>query len=444
MLERLGKSPPEELTSVPARDADFPSPFRSVLEYASPARGTWNIVHTGMLIPQSHQVFVCAEGCLRGVVLTAAEMGAIDRFSSVAIREENVLDGDMEELIIDGTADILEKLPVRPRAVLIYTSCIHHFMACELPRVYRVLRQRFPDVEFVECYMNPIMRKSGLTPDQLMRRQLYAPLKARPINPRAVNIVGNDLPTDDGSDLVRLIRENGFTLREITRMKTYDEYQEMAEAFLHITTYPSARAGGEELSRRLGGRHLYLPFAFDYDETDAEYTVLARELGAVYPGSGSRREAADAALESARRAVGSMPVAVDYTAVSRPVQLAKFLTEHGFHVTDIYLDAVPGDDKPAFDWAKEKLPELMFHPTVHPAMRVRPRGGDTPVLAIGQKAAYFSGTDRFVNMVEDGGHHGYDGIIRLANLIEEAAKEPKDTRGLIQVKGLGCGGGCCV
>ncbi|MCD8332961.1 MAG: nitrogenase, partial [Clostridiales bacterium] len=62
-------------------DAEFPAPFHEGLEYSSPARGTWNIVHTGMLIPQSHQIFVCAMGCLRGVVLTAAEMNALGRYS---------------------------------------------------------------------------------------------------------------------------------------------------------------------------------------------------------------------------------------------------------------------------------------------------------------------------------------------------------------------------
>ena len=104
---------------VAIRDAAFPAPFASGLEYSSPARGTWNIVHTGMLIPQAHEIFVCAAGCLRGVVLTAAEMHAEERFSTVAIREHNLLDGDLEELVIDGVSDIIRQLPQRPPAVLV-------------------------------------------------------------------------------------------------------------------------------------------------------------------------------------------------------------------------------------------------------------------------------------------------------------------------------------
>ena len=138
MLKRLGAA--ASAAGIPIRDAQFPAPFVGGLEYAAPARGTWNIAHTGMLIPEAHEIFVCAAGCLRGVVLTAAEMGAEDRFSTIEIRENNVMEGDMEELILDGVDDILRKLPKKPPAVLLYTSCIHHFMSCDLDRVYRELR----------------------------------------------------------------------------------------------------------------------------------------------------------------------------------------------------------------------------------------------------------------------------------------------------------------
>ena len=45
--------------------AAFPAPFESGLEYNPPTRGVWNIVHTGMLIPESRQIFVCA-GLFKG------------------------------------------------------------------------------------------------------------------------------------------------------------------------------------------------------------------------------------------------------------------------------------------------------------------------------------------------------------------------------------------
>ena len=111
MLKKVNRTPEVPSVGNPIRDAAFPAPFPSGLEYASPARGTWNIVHTGMLIPEAHEIFICAASRLRGVVLTAAEMNAQERFSTVEVRENNLLDGDMEELVIEGVSDILLKLP---------------------------------------------------------------------------------------------------------------------------------------------------------------------------------------------------------------------------------------------------------------------------------------------------------------------------------------------
>ena len=216
MLKRVEKQNLKDLKDacVLAKDAKFPSPFDSKLEFSCSARGLWNIVHTGLLIPQAHAVYVCAQSCLRGVVLTAAEMNAIDRFSNIIVRENNILEGNTEDLIVEGMGDILEKLPYTPRAILVYTSCIHHFIGCDLNLVYKRLREKYPNVEFTDCYMNPIMRKSGLTPDQLMRRQLYSLLDKQDLDLKSVNIIGNNLKTDDDSELVKIIKENYLSLKK--------------------------------------------------------------------------------------------------------------------------------------------------------------------------------------------------------------------------------------
>jgi hypothetical protein len=93
----------------------------------------------------------------------------------------------------------------------------------------------------------------------------------------------------------------------------------------------------------------------------------------------------------------------------------------------------------------------MLHPTVHAAMRFaatensEAAGADAGsvdgcrVLAVGQKAAYFENTDNFVNVVEGGGMMGYEAVVNTLGLMREAFSEKKDMRGLVQIKGLGCG-----
>lgn len=420
------------------KDAAYPVPFRPGLEYNSPAHGTWNIVHTGMLIPGSHQIYVCAANCNRGVVLTAAEMNAADRFSSIALCEENLIDGGMEQLVIDGVSDILEQLERKPTVVLLFTVCLHHFMGCDLEYIYHTLRERFPKQQFVDCYMDPIMQKGGLTPDQKLRIGLYACLEERKKNLKQINIIGNDLPMEPDSEIWQFLKKSGYSVKDITTCKDFDEYLSMSESFLNLSFYPPAKVGAEQLSNRLGMEHLYLPNSFDYEKIDRNFEKLADMLEVEAPETEILKEKCERKLAGAKALIGDTPIALDATAVSAFLSLTKLLITHGFHVVRIYTDSFSPEEKEEYEWLQKQAPELTVCATIHPKMRVFPRGQEEKLLAIGQKAAYFHQTPYFVNMVEGGGLYGYEGICRFAEWMMEAYRKPKDTKDLVIRKGLGC------
>lgn len=421
--------------------AAFPSPFSEGLEYVSPARGTWNIVHVGMLVPEAHEIFACAQGCLRGVVLTAAEMGASHRFSTIAVRENNVLDGDMEELLIQGVLDILEKLPKKPPAVLLYTSCIHHFMGTDLNYVYEKLRKAYPDIAFADCYMNPIMRKSGLTPDQLMRRQLYSLLKPREKNPKVLQIAAGDFAISSQSEILESFLENGYEVRQISQCRTYEAYEDLSEASVCITTFPSAKAAGNYLEERLGQKHLYLPASFSMDVIEKNRKEIQKNfhLRDLEMRCRKRKEKCEKALRETSKLLQGTEIYIDHTAVPMVLSLAQLLISHGFLVTRIYGDQFLKEEKEIFTWLQREAPDLLILPTTDPFMRVIPKISQKKILAIGQKAAYFAGTDYFVNIAEGAGMFGYEGICQLMEWIQEAYLEKKNRKDLIQIKGLGCG-----
>ena len=56
MLKRLGGTVDPKGAATAIKDAEFPVPFASELEFNSPVHGTWNIVHTGMQVPDAHQI----------------------------------------------------------------------------------------------------------------------------------------------------------------------------------------------------------------------------------------------------------------------------------------------------------------------------------------------------------------------------------------------------
>ena len=247
MLSRINAPENTGAEQVYIKDASFPAPFHAGLEYSSPARGTWNIVHTGMLIPESHQIFVCAYGCLRGVVLTAAEMNALDRYSSISISEKQVLDGGMEQLMIDGVKDIIEKLSYRPRAILLFISCQHFFLAYDQQYVFDTLSDMFPDIRFIDCYMIPTLRKSGITPDQKMRIQMHMAWKKPEVkNKNQINLIGSNLPLYAHAELIGWLKENGITLRQIHDCKDYDDYLSMAASSFNIYYEPLVHMAAED------------------------------------------------------------------------------------------------------------------------------------------------------------------------------------------------------
>ena len=420
------------------RDISFPSPFPAGLEFSSPARGTWNIAHQGMLIPQAHEIFVCAASCLRGVVLTAYEMRAEKRFSTVAVEESNLIEGNMEDLIIDGVSHIIEELPQKPPCVLVYTSCVHHFCGCDLDMVYRELRSRFPKIDFTDCYMNPIMRKSGRTPDQIMRSRFYSLLKQKDILPGSVAFIGNDFSTAKDSTLYKALSSAGIKIYELTECKTYEEYQEMARAEYYIVDYPSAKVGGEDLSERLSGKLLYLPFTFTYKEIRENVRKLSEALPIVLPDFDAEEEKCEEALASLKELIKDTPVAIDYTSFTRPLGLARLLLDHGFNVRRVYADVFIGEEKEDYEYLCKKHPDLEVWPTLSPQMRFAADHQRSDYLCIGQKAAHFNGAPHFVDIVENGGLYGYQAVTKLCELMEDAFRNEKDIRERISKKAWGC------
>ena len=420
------------------KDVNVDKPFESGLEYGCPARGSWNIVHTGFLVPESHQIFVCASNCLRGVVLTAAEMGTIGRFSTITIKENNVLDGNMEELLIDGVTNIINRLKNKPRAVLVYTSCIHHFMALDMNMCYNTLRDRFKDIKFTDCYMNPIMRKSGMTPDEIMRRQLYSFLDKTDEKDDYINICGNNFKTDEDSDLIKLINMSKYKIRDITLCKNFDDYLQMSKSKFNLTYLPVAKKGIDEISDRLSQTNIYIPISYDNNIIKEYLTNLSNKIDVDINKFDFKENEAYNLLKEAKQIIGDTKIAIDYTFTPALFSLVKLLLEYGFNVKKIYTDSI--SEKNIFMELQQKYKneDILIYPTVNAAMRVNDREQNEKYLALGQKAAYFTNTNYFINEVEAGGHYGFDGIKKLAKNMIEAYNNEKDASILIQKKGLGC------
>ena len=377
MLKRVGNRELSGKTEIFIKEASFPVPFQSGLEFNSPVHGNWNIVHTGMLVPEARQIYVCADNCMRGVVLTAAEMNAADRFSFVIVEEKDLLGGNLEDVTIEGVTDILNRLDEKPKAVLLFTVCLHHFLGSDLDRIYGELEERFPEIFFMRCFMDPVMQKTGPTPDQKLRRAMYDAVPERKADPECVTVLGSDFVLDESADICRILKKNGIRLREAPACKTWEDYQSLGEGSLILNCYPAGKFGVQQQAERLGRPFLYLPGSFDYEEIETQEKYLLELLDQQSGGKNgldieTEIQKCEEALFHAHQIIGDTPVAVDYRFSSKTSGTCKaspyawisgtvrfsgqyqpgrkrsiFLAEGELPGTHVDFDCPPGDESAA-------------------------------------------------------------------------------------------------
>ena len=427
----------ESIANVP-----FPTPFHIGLHYAAPARGTWTIAHSPMLIPELHEIYVCCACCLHGVVLSSEEIpnGGADRFSMVTVSNENIIHGDLEDMMIDGVAEIINGMEKKPKCVECFTSCIQHFLNIDVKLVYRKLNEMFPDIDFIDGYMIPTLQRK-FTPDVLGRRQLTRAIQELPKKDKTVNIMGNYYPVDPDSELWDVFKKGGYTVQDFCSCKKYEDYKALGEAQANLYFLTAARNAVKDLERRIGQEPVYIPYTYSYKKLRENYALLSSKFDIPEPDYNDLEMQCEKAMSELKGLIGDTAIAIDYAATPNLLSLTRYLLEHSFNVHVIYADAFLKEEEEDFKWLQENHPRLLVRPTIHYKMRLLPRDESEKLggmLTIGQKSTYFTGSDHFVNLIENSGLYGYRGILKLSALMEDAYKASKSVPDIIQVKAWGC------
>lgn len=408
------------------------------LLYSSPCRGLWNIVHLATQVPGSHQIYVCPTSCLRGVVLTTAEMGCMDRLSTITVGEDNILDGDMEERILEGTRKILSSLNRKPAVVFIFTSCIHHFMAANYLRVYEILRKEYPDIAFIDAYMDPIMRKKT-PPLPSLQRQVYRVFKNVEKKEKQCNFIDNWFSAEH-NDLALHLKKQGIVVKDFSEQESYDSYLEMQESCCNFSFHKFGMLACKDMFYRLHQPYLYLPLSFDYSVIDASMKEACQMMRVDVPTSEEieqEREKIEELIVQLKQIIGNTPIVIDHSAIDCPMSLACFLIAHGFCVKALILD-VNAESSDVFNQLKAMAPDMEVYNPEQCTMRIHSRKYDEKMLGIGQQAAYFFDTPYFVELIFTAGMYGYHGIQYLLKQMMEAYEHPKHVRSTVSHKGWRC------
>lgn len=412
--------------------------FENTLHYSSPANGDRGVVRTGMMVPESVELFVCPFACGRHGAIGAVKQKFKDRLAYLYVDQSDIING-YDDAIIPAVEDFLAVLPKRPKVVLIFVSCLDDLIGTDHEALQEALSKKFPDIKFRSCHMNPITT-GGKTPPQIsIQNNMYSLLEDQGELDMGVNTLGNFVPIFKENEIHAFLKHYGYSeLRHIVDYKKFDEYQNMAKSQFNIVMRPAGKQAAEQMEERMGKPFIYLPVSYRMADNKAYYEKLVQFMGKENEPAFNMtpyEEKTQAAIDRALAAVGDMPIIVDASSVVLPFSLARGLLEYGFNVIRIQAQECIKIDKEHLEWIEKNHPEVeVMQPKHHKAVLLDKRVPES--IAIGVDGAYLAGSDYVVDHFADEGMFGYHGIECLMNKLEHVLEKKADLKEMIHEYGL--------
>jgi hypothetical protein len=145
---------------------------QATLHYCSPAHGGWGVVRVALLVPETHLLFVCPPACGRHGAIAAIEQGYKKKISYLCISDTEIVLGGYEEEIKRGIREVLRRIQPRPRALVIFMSCIDDLLGTDHTAALRQMEEEH-GVPVRLARMNPISTDNKLPPEIGVQKTMY-------------------------------------------------------------------------------------------------------------------------------------------------------------------------------------------------------------------------------------------------------------------------------
>ena len=236
-----------------------------------PERACFNLTHYARLIPESHAVFVMPPGCSRILRLSAIEEGISDRFTMFNLEPSDIIDGSVEDILIDSTRRTILRLTEegrRPKVVPVFVSCVDSFIGTDHGYVMEELRASAPDIAFLDLAVDPINRDT--LPPLVRLHNGVTGLFEQTGTERAVNWLGSYAPPEENHPLRLRLAERGIPSRHLLDCKTLWELRRMGSSMANVAATAMAVPAARRLKERWGTPYYNLANPDDPDSLTEE------------------------------------------------------------------------------------------------------------------------------------------------------------------------------
>ena len=416
----------------------------ATLAYNSPGAEGFGVKRAGLAVPDSVMLIVSPPCCGRNTSQISSMPQYRNRFFYLEMDETDLVTGRHLKAIPEAVRRIVDGLEKKPSLVMICATCVDALLGTDWDRVSRAAEKK-TGVRVRPCYMYALTREGRRPPMVHVRQSLYSLLDKAKRRRGAVNLMGFFAPLSDDAELYRYLRMAGVnTIRELSRCRSFEEFQEMAQAQFNLVLHPESRAAADDLSQRLGMPYAELGRFYDPDRIHRQYDAFFRVLGigngedAENPAAGSAgtggKAAARAQLpgierrdyeETVRVAKAffeehpGIRIAIGETLNADPFELALALASEGADVREVY-GTVTAEALPYISRLAEISPLTRFYCNQDPSMLFYRDGENEIDLAIGKDAAHYHPQTRSVCWNEDRQPFGYAAVRGLYAAMERA------------------------
>ena len=394
-------------------------------------------MNLGMQIPESFIMFAGPPSCGRHSAIGSFQKDNKHRNSYLFLSDEDISLGTVEDEIYSAVDSILSDIRKRPRVFIILFACALFIEGIDERAVISHLSEKYSDITFQVCLMNPISIGTDHAPVTMMYSRM-AELYDKSQQENSLNFLGNNIPVDHDSEIYDVLSKLGVRkVNHASELKDFDSFRTMGHARWNLVIKPEGIRAAKELSPRMDYRVLLT--SYEFEEIESQYEQIFDMLGGRVDLSDYKRKAEESIKNTSVRLKGKT-IALGSSASYKVFGLARMMVKNGFDITDIFSSRdiypdVPPFDKEAYDWIVENT-DIRLHNTADPKMLGKIRSVCKADVAIGFNAAYFTDTDCIVEAVNDEGMFGYYGINLMMKRIDDALDDPKDLKRLVERYGL--------
>ena len=383
--------------------------------YCNPYHGDWDVATIALDIPESRILFICPVSCARNICLNAYKGNYKDRIDVLALSEEDIVSGNYEEKTMAAACHVLDTVTPRPKALILYVSCIDAMLGNDHTYQTQEIMTRYPDVNCFVLKMCPITRYSGDLPLTELQHDMYAALPVETVPKQKLAVfIGTNIAPDPQCEPVRILEENGYRALHIQACTRYEDYLAVRSSALNLCMMPFGKSAGELLQQRYGTP--FIPYLLKYDFVHIRSVIagMCSALDIPAPDLDTMEAETREILRQCAEQIQGTELVIDSSATLLPDALRDTLTSCGFRVRRVYADDIQRRN-PDADSGSILVPDS------------RSYTAEEDVIAIGMVASSFEGAQATVNMFYDNGEWGYYGLRKLAERILEAHRSRKSS-----------------